>query len=193
MKNLICLLAFVFAVVFQSNATNTPNNHTSLNVIEHQKAVILNLAEIEASSFVIFDKNGANVFSQEIEAFDNGIKYVMSNLPIGQYTIKIQGDDFVDMYRTVITADSLKIESSETYLKPTVIQENDKIVVNADLANKEDILLYIYNQDGKLVYEYNEQKIGKYNRVFDLNQLEKGAYSVVVATDHFTETSKISL
>lgn len=192
MKNLIFISAFLLTVVFQANAINIPT-HSTLNVLTHQKAIILNLSDIEASTIAITDKYGANVFEQEIGQYDNGVKYMMSSFPAGEYTIKIQGKDFVEMYKAIITSDALTIEETETYLRPSLKEVNNKIAVAADLVKEEKIQIAIYNEYGYLVFKFDDSKTGRYNRAFDLNQLEKGKYNVVVSTDHFTESRSISL
>ncbi len=192
MKNLFSFSILMLAFISQISAYNAPKTAT-LSVIEDQKAVILNLSEIDATSFVLFDKNGTRVYSQEIEKFDTGVKYVMNYLPTGPYNIEIHGDNFVEVYHAIITKDAIEIESSEAHFRPSISATNNKVVVDAELAEKEDVEVSIFDKKGYLVYSFNDHKTGNYNRVFDLNKLKKGQYSVVVSTDYFTESSTISL
>ena len=182
----------MLAFILQVSAYNAPKQ-TSLIVIENQKAVVLNLSEIDAASFLIFDDKGTRIYSQEIRRFETGVKYVMNNLPTGKYTIEIHGDSFMEFYSTVLTKDGLTIESNEAYFRPSISSVNKKVVIDAELAEKEDIEISIYDKNEYLVYSFDDHKTGSYNKVFNLNKLKRGQYRVVVSTDHFTESSTISL
>ena len=192
MKNLIYISATIIATVFQMNANTVPS-HFTLNVLANQKAVILDLTNIEASSFVVLDENGVNVYAQKIEKFGTGVKYVMSKLPTGLYTIKINGNDFVEVYDAEISKEMLHINSFEVFYRPAIVEKENKFAIDALLSDNEEINVFIYNETGSLVFRFSDLESGKYNRVFDLNQLEKGDYSVIVSTDKFTESSKIRL
>lgn len=194
MKNLLVLFAFILVSFAQLSASNAPQS-SKLHVLKNEKAVILNLSGLttKTKSFTVTDSYGEIVFTQVVSKYGHGVKYKLSSLPAGHYLIKVSGDDFVEMYNTVITDDQLIVENSEVHFRPSVTGIMDKVVVDAILANNEDIQVNIYNRSGGLVYSYNDEKAGSFNKTFNLEQLESGKYNVIVSTDYFTESSSISL
>lgn len=194
MKNLIVLVAFTIVSIAQLSANNAPQS-SKLHVLENEKAVILNLSGLttKAKNFTVSDSKGDVVFTQVVSKYDHGVKYKLSNLPAGQYVIRVGGDDFVEMYDAVITNDQLIVENSEVHFRPTVNSINEKVMVDAILANEEDIQVNIYNMSGELVYSFNDEKAGSFNKTFNLKQLQSDKYNVIVSTDYFTESSVISL
>lgn len=192
MNKLITILALTLTAVTFSFGNNTPD-YSSLQVLGSEKAVILNLTKTEAISFVVYDETGEKVYSQEVAKFDNGVKYIMANLAAGQYTFKVAGNNFVELHDAVLTETTLNIENTQMFYKPSISENNNKIVVNTQLSNDEDISVTIFDDANNLVYDFNDHQAGSYSRSFDLNQLYDGKYKVVVSTDYFYETQSISI
>ena len=194
MKNLLVLIVCTLVSIAQLSAGNAPQS-SKLHVLKTEKAVILNLSGLttKAKKFTVTDSDGVIVFTQFVAKYDHGVKYKLANLPAGQYVIKVGGDDFLEMYNATITNDELIIENSEVHFRPTVNKLNEKVTIDAILADKEDIQVNIYNMSGELVYSFNDEKAGSFNKIFNLEQLKSDRYNVIVSTDYFTESSVISI
>ena len=195
MKNLILVSVLVISTLFNVQANNSPTSATVFTV-SGEKSVILNLADIfsQTDLFTITDSNDNIVFTDIVEKYKNNVKYNLRNLPNGEYTINIEGENFTEYYETSITNDQVKIVSSQSYFKPVIHNMNTSIVISdANSTSKEDVQVYIYNEDGDLVYDFKDTKIGTYTKKFNLEHLQKGNYNMIVYTDHFTESINISL
>lgn len=195
MKNLILVSVLVISTLFNVQANNSPTSAT-VYTVSGEKSVILNLADIfsQTDLFTITDSNDNIVFTDIVEKYKNNVKYNLRNLPNGEYTINIEGENFTEYYETSITNDQVQILSSQSYFKPVIHNMNTSIVISdANSTSKEDVQVYIYNEDGDLVYDFKDTKIGTYTKKFNLEHLQKGNYNMIVYTDHFTESINISL
>jgi hypothetical protein len=192
MKNLLFLSVFILTTFLHVKANNLPNSF-SINVVENQKAFILDLSERNAYSISIFDSYGAEVYSQEIEQFTKGVKYMMTNLPVGMYTINIEYKDFIEIYESVISDDELKIEEYELHRRPSLSKQINKVFVHADLEKEQRIKFSIYDTEGELVFDFLDVKSGLYNRTSDLAKIQKGNYQIVVSTEYFAESYDFAL
>ena len=57
----------------------------------------------------------------------------------------------------------------------------------------EKIKVVILAEGDEEVYRYNETNSPKFNKSFNLTQLEKGTYKVIISTDHFRDQVEVSL
>lgn len=194
MKNLILTTGLVLITILQLSANNAPES-TSLDVIENEKSVILNLSGLIAGAelFTISDSAGDVVFTDSVEEYEDRVKYNLANLPVGRYTIKVEGAHFVEFHEIMITNKFVEVESVESHFSPTFKAMDEKISVNALFTSEEDIQVTIYNANGDLVYDFSDQKMGSFKKTFNLKHLEKGQYKVIVSTDYFSEVGDISL
>lgn len=194
MKKLLCIISFVCMATLQMVANNDSYSQ-SLGIMGSEKSVILDLSGLveEARLFTITDQMGEIVFSESVDKYENRVKYDLSKLPVGRYNIQVEGENFVELHTTLITKELVSFERVESYFRPTFKEENGKIVVEATSSNMENISMTIYNMEGELVYEFSDQRIGKFQKTFDLTQLEKGTYSVIVSSDRFSRTDTVSL
>ncbi|MFK7972000.1 MAG: hypothetical protein AB8F95_16655 [Bacteroidia bacterium] len=194
MKNLLIAISIVLGSSFQLAASNVYNSQ-SLDALKNEKSVILDLSGIEAKveRFTITDHAGEEIFSTKVNDCEKRVKYDLSKLPSGKYDIKVEGENFVELHTTVITDEQVVFESVESHFCPNFQEVDDMIMVKAMLLNEENIRMKIYNAEGVLVYEYKDQKSGDFQKTFDLSQLEKGEYDIIVSTDYFSRSSTVSL
>ncbi len=194
MKNLFLIISFVSAVTFQLAANNIITS-TSLDVLPNQKTIVLNLVGMDAdiNTFSIYDAAGQLVYSQEVNNTKNGVKYNLNKLPQGDYTIRVEATNFVEIHEAIITKDSIILENVSFHNRPSLVEMGKKFVVNAELANNEDVQVYIYDAAGRMIYDYKEEGNGSFQKTFNLENLTKGSYNVSVLTDAFNITRNISL
>lgn len=193
MKNLISIVALLVFSNLQLLASNVPNKST-LNVFQSEKLIVLtnSINQGEAKSFTIIDYKNEVVFNQDLNKNRNVTKYDLTKLPTGQYKIKVTGEDFIEFHDAEISKESLRLNNFKTYYRPTLKEMDNKILVEAFLQN-EKIDVIIYDHLGNLVYDFKEQQAGQFTKAFNLKELNHGKYSFVVITDHFTESSNISI
>lgn len=194
MKNLIFITAIVLSSIVQLLANSTPQLAT-LDVVANEKSVVLDLSNIahEAEIFTVIDASGEIVFTEEVTKYKNKVTYNLERLPAGSYSIKLEGNNFVEFYETLITKEEISILETNAYLRPTIQKTNNKVLVNVASKAQEDIQVYIYDQDNQLMFSYSDEKVGDYQKVFNLSNLKKGEFNVILTTEYFSEVSRISL
>lgn len=168
---------------------------TSLEVVADEIAIVLNLDNLaaETQKFTITDSNGEIAFTDSVEKYEHNVKYILNDLPIGNYTFQIDGKNYIEYIEANITDDVIDIISTQSYFMPVVLQKEEKVMVNARFTRSEEIKVDIYTLKGDLVYSWEESRIGEFEKVFNLSLLEKGNYDILVSTDHFSKFSRVEL
>jgi len=194
MKTLALNIVFVFVSIIQLSAMTAPKT-ASLVVYGSEKSIILNLTGSVSAVEVltISDLSGKVVFEDQISKYDNGVKYNLEKLAIGDYVIKIKGDDYKEYIETSVTKDKVILGKSVYYFKPILRVEDNRLLLDAWFENEEDFGLRIYDGEGELVYEYTEKRKGGFHKSFNLENLKEAEYSVFVSTSQFREATSISL
>lgn len=171
------------------------NDSHSLNALASEKSVILDLSTLPAKVelFIITDYTGEDIFREKVGESERRIKYDLSNLPSGRYSIKVEGEDFVEIHTTLITEDQVIFERIDAHLRPTFEVFGEKLSVHTKGSHTENIDLVIYDETGELVYEFQGQTSDNFQKVFNLSMLAKGTYHVVASTNYFSESQSISL
>lgn len=194
MKNVLLSVVLLAISTLQLAASNSVSSQ-SLDFLTNEKSVILDLSGLatEVEKFTITDHTGEVVFSRKVNNYESRVKFDLSKLFAGRYNFKVEGEDFFELHTALITDDQITIESVESYARPTIQELDNKIIVERVFSTEENIRVAIYNEAGTLVFESIDQKTGTYQKTFNLEQLEKGEYNVVVSTDHFSKFYSLSL
>ncbi len=193
MKKLLLVFTFIFASFFQLSANYSPKIST-LNVVINEKALVLsNSVTHETKVLLITDQFGDIVFEDRIEESKRKVKYDLESLPNGNYKIRIKGGNSVDIYEAVISNEAVHLVSSKSFFRPTIEKMNHKVLVNSQYLNEEDIQISIYDDESDLIYRFNHQKTGSFQKSFNLEKLGSGEYNVIVSTEFFSSSTKIAL
>lgn len=194
MKNIILTVTFILTSFLQLTARNAPKSST-LNVVKNEKAVVLNYTIItqKQKMFTITNKLGVTIFTDIIEENKKRVKYDLKTLPSGNYSIKIEGNNSVEIYDVIIAPNSVNLINSKSFSRPKLLNMNNKVIVTSDNLNNENIQVSIYDNSKNLVYRFHDQKTGVFKKSFNLEQLAQGNYNIIVSTDYFSQSSKISL
>jgi len=194
MKNLILTLAFITAATFQLFSSNAPKS-SFFELRENEKSVILNLAGVDAKAnfFTITNSEGEILIKKDLEDYNDIVKFNLSKLPNGSYTIKIIGDHFIEYHETLVSESQVRIEKTDYHFRPSFRLVEKKILVNTVLADNEEINVSIYDTNGDLVYNFYDQTGGGFQKSFNLEQLVSGDYKVIVSTDYFSKSGDIKI
>lgn len=194
MKNVLLTTALLFITVIQSYAGHGPKSF-DLTVLGNEKSVILKLASTgkDVELFTMMDSKGDILINQIVRTNDKNVKYDLSRLPNGTYTIKVDGTDYVELFETTISNEDVEIAQTAVFHRPALNLHDKKIILAAELDEDEKIGMTIYNASGDLVYEFEDQSSGDFQKSFNLKELASGDYSVFVSTNYFSESKKITL
>lgn len=194
MKKLLLTYSIILSCIYLTSASNNPT-HSTLTLIPNETSFVIDSEAFAGgvNYITVADKNGKIIFTDEIESNKQRIKYVLDNLPVDVYTVKLEGENLVEFYMINITGDVASIVETTTYSSPTIISQANKIIVKDNNDGQENISLTIYNNDEDKVYSFSENYEGSYQKVFNLDQLTTGNYRVLVRDAQFTKEFSITL
>ncbi len=189
MKNLlvIALMTLLSAATF-ANAENPIKDNSQLSVTaeEAQTAVILRLTNLEELPTTVFLKNDNNavVFTKKMKATTAiALRLDLTQIPTGEYTLNVKRDAKTFVQDITINKDgSVRIGEMATWVKPVMTQETGSFTVtNPNAAVKS---VKIYNKKGDLIYakKYRAKEKEAAKVKFNLEQVKKGEYTVIVST-----------
>lgn len=194
MKNIVLVFVSLFSGALQvfgfsggpTSVIELPSNETS--IIVNRIGLLSDL-----KTFTLRDAEGTLVFSDNIESQKNRVKYTLNKLPQDQYTVEITGNHSMEIYEIAITDEKVRLLDTERYFKPTVKVENEKVYVDLLSIYDESLRIKVYNDINEEVYTFSKDGKGSFNKVFNLENLEKGEYNMVISTDHFLDNKNVSL
>jgi len=194
MRNLLLTAAFILTHLLQLHAGNTPST-SKLIVVENEKSMILNSPSYSngAKVLTITDAFGEIIFSDVVEPNKKRIKYDLNALSTANYTIRVDDDRVTNIYVAEILNNKIEILETKSYYKPTIYNVEGKVVVRAELENKEDVRISIYDENQVLVFVQNIEKEASFVQSFNLDKLPKGQYDVQVSSEYFTDQISITL
>ena len=194
MKNLTLVAAFILSGLFQLQASHRFST-AKLTVLQNEKSIILNTSNQSKRAEVlkITDSKAKVVFTDVIEKNKHRVKYVLNNLPNGRYYITVKGSDVFTIYETIISDKNVNIADTKSYYRPSIHPAKEKLSITAAVEKKEEIHVSIYDDSNILVFTYNMEKEKTFTQAFNLEQLPKGDYEVIVSTEYFVEQSNITL
>ena len=193
MKNLLGTTVFILFSFFQLSANNAPQKAV-LDVVINEKSVVLkSTVRTEEMTFIITDLFGEKVFIDKIEENKKRVKYDLKALPSGDYIFKIQSDNSIKIYEALISDDKVSLVNSKSFFRPMIQNMVRKVIVTSEHLNDEDIQVSIFDNSDALVYRSNDQNTGAFQKLFNLKELPLGDYTVMVSTDYFSNSTKISL
>ncbi len=194
MKDIMFTAVLVLTSIMQVHAGITAGN-SNLEVVRNEKSIILNSASDinETKELTITDAFGRIVFSDVIESNKKRIKYDLSALTNASYTISLVASKVTNIYEAKIDDEKVEILNIKSYFRPAVDNVDGKVLVRAELENKEDIRISIYDKSNVLVFHQNIEKENSFVQSFNLSQLPKGEYNVLVSSEYFNEHIMVTL
>ncbi|MCI4670813.1 MAG: hypothetical protein MRZ79_21945 [Bacteroidia bacterium] len=160
----------------------------------NEQAVVLNINSQmgRVESLVISEGNGDHIYSDEIGKNKNRIKYDLNQLPDGAYTIRLIGENSIEVHEIDISKGIVRLARTESFKRPLIRTINERLIIQSRSSVKENIRLSIYNESGKMIYEFDGENSGNNYRAFNLENLLAGKYSLLVRTQHFVEELQIT-
>ncbi len=193
MKHVLFILAMLFVATFQLAASN---DAPSISIYSADRSIVLSKTGIlaDANSMTISNADGEVIFTHNLKSDKHRIKYDLGKLPNGTYNLEIDGTDHTEAYQVVMTDSNITLQEVETFHSPILsIDESNKVMINLESDNPESISYFIYDNAGKLVYDYSEVNTGTLNKVFNLEQLQPGKYKIYTSTAHFSQNIWVNL
>jgi hypothetical protein len=191
----IAIAASLFVQTLSAN--NIENAYdmggTSLKIAATTENVIVNLGTVEKEEITIKIVNSdetALITETVKNVTDFSKKYNVKRLEDGQYRLIVTKKTIRTVQPFSIRGGVVSmsaLEQKEKFL-PTVNFRNDKLDVNVLLGNYSNIMLKIYDEEGKLVKNEKHYVVLQLNQRYDVSQLPKGNYTAQVMAGDETFT-----
>lgn len=133
----------------------------------------------ELINIQIKEESGAIVLEENIYNHKESRKYNLKNLPDGEYTVEVANKYKISTLSFSISGNDLVISTdSITAYKPIFIINHESIDLNLmTLGNK--VVITIVNERNEVVFS-EKLTTPSVNKRYDLRNLSKGQYSIVV-------------
>jgi hypothetical protein len=158
---------------------------TSLKIAATTENVIVSLGTVEKEEITIkiVNNDGTSLINETVKNVkDFSKKYNVTRLEDGAYRLIVTKKTIRTVQPFSIKGGVVSmsaLEQKEKFL-PTVNFHNDKLDVNVLLGNYSNILVKIYNEDGKIVKEEKHYVVLQLNQRYDVSQLPKGSYTAEI-------------
>lgn len=184
MKNLFLLVLFA-AVNTGLFAADVP-----VKIMASNKSIIVEKDQWKSPTIeiTISESNGAVLVHENIK---KSTKYNLKHVPDGDYTLEIEDNQKIKVQKLSIQNGSLLSKGVSTIYKPVMKASDGKLDLNL-MAQGQDVVISIRNNDSKIAFTENIKKEVSITRRFNLEELEPGEYFVDVNVAGKTFTRVIS-
>lgn len=201
MRNLVRNFILVLVVAIGSTSmllASVVDPVISVVSIDNAKAIDLHLRNTAKKNFVveIKDQFGEILLTRKMKNNSENIsqRYNLKNLPDGVYYISIS-NDLQKTIQTIQIADNqviVKEDNSKKYYRPTISVTETSLDVNMLLLDNRASLI-IQDKIGDIAYATSFENESSINKRFNLSDLPKGDYTIIIRTEEQTFTEDIEL
>jgi len=168
------------AVLASGNLTvNLASNAADLAVVEISNTSVSDF-EIEIS-----DEYGDRIYHMETTAplSDFKKRYNLSNLANGDYWYTVKIDKEKISKQLSVNKGEVEVKEVRKTLEPFFHQEGDKIKLTYMNFPKENVTLYVYDDNFNLLEKSNLGKDFTIHKGIDMSDLDRGTYRIVVSSN----------
>lgn len=177
------LAATLFVQTLSANAIENvyTMDGTTVKIASTQKNIIVNLGDVQNEDITIalMDEDQNTLVSETVKDVKNFVKkYNVSRLEDGDYKMIITK-------KTIRTVQPFSIKRGEVTMSiddkkekflPTISFKDDKLDVNVLLSNYSNIIVKIYDNEGREMMNDKQMAEFKLNKRYNLSKLQTGVY-----------------
>lgn len=191
-KILIAFAMMFFTLnVFGSNEieirVDKQNLKTCLLELEYHESTDISITIEDDAGTVLLRKQFRNTT-------DLRKKINMKNLPAGNYSLKVEEENKTVVLPLAIKEGKLWYSGEKrTYFKPMVNMINNRLLFNQLSLHGLPYLIRIDNNDGECVFtgKYGNDVVNQ--KIFNVENISKGKYTITMTNDEVTYKEKFSL
>ena len=194
---MIPVLALVF-VTLPVKAESSVLPDVVIERLNYGKKVSVEINNLKSEADIsLVDELGKKLFETRVLA--NGTRAVkifnLEQLPAGDYRFVVATQSKETLQPFVITDDEVQIryDKRQVYLVPSIRVGNDYVDVSWLNSNISDLNVVINTPDGETVFEDDMANVLKVERRYNVSNLERGEYMVVVTTPYRTHYQRLNL
>jgi Secretion system C-terminal sorting domain len=188
MKSIKFLPAFALAATLfvQTLSANTIENvytmdGTTVKIAANAKNIIVNLGDVQKEEITIalMDDDQNTLMSETIKDVKNfAKKYNVSRLEDGDYRMIVTKKTIrtVQPFSILHGEVTMSVEDKKDKFLPTLSFQNDNLDVNVLLSNYSNIIVKLYDNEGREVMNDKQMAEFKLNKRYNLTNLQSGVY-----------------
>ena len=171
----------LLAIVFTLSASATKIPKMNIVALDNSKALIAAITDAQESAEVsITDKNGRMVYYKESKAAPEFKSiFNLSELEDGNYTVKIKTGNNAAKGELEVHNGDIEVRTIKTEIDPYFGLDGNLLRVTYLNFEQKNIALHIY-KGSQLVFEHKMGNDFDLQRGFNLAQLEKGKYDILL-------------
>ncbi|WP_299436015.1 hypothetical protein [uncultured Maribacter sp.] len=152
-----------------------------LTAYSEAKTLVLELENASKNTYIKLKDNQGNVIYTESVSNDlYSKKFNLKNLEDGVYFFETEGDFKSTTYSIKVEDNKLVILDKKEILKPFFKETKESVSINLLNLNKEDVMIKIYDEDNRLVFEEDVKDKMVVEKSFDFSGAYKGNYTLSV-------------
>jgi hypothetical protein len=186
MKKVSIIAAIIASMLFNTAYADNINrtyklDNTTVGITVKAKSLVIYLDKGETVSVSIKDESGTVYIANSIKA---STKFDLSNLSNGKYEVVMvkkqaktsQVFELTDA--SVVFENDKKVEN--TGFKANIRQDYNRLMVDAFIGQYTNITVSIKDVNGKVVYSNKNYVVFELHKAYNIAELSKGTYTVVV-------------
>lgn len=162
---------------------------------EQRKMVTFAIDKMNNMDLSIYDANDKLIHSENVNSKkDFNRTYDLNALPEGIYFLEAESDSKISKYEISVDGKTASLSTgavSEVY-KPTFYNKNGLVWVNLSNPDESPVTIKIYDNEFNEVYESALLLGQNVTKVFDINNFQNEAYTIVVTDNDKTFTKTFS-
>ncbi|RKR06524.1 hypothetical protein CLV91_3379 [Maribacter vaceletii] len=152
-----------------------------LTAYSEAKTLVLELENASNNTYIKLKDNQGNVIYTESVSNDlYSKKFNLKNLEDGVYFFETEGDFKSTSYSIKVEDNKLVILDKKEVLKPFFKETKENVSINLLNLDKEDVMIKIYDEENRLVFEEDIKDEMVVEKSFDFSGAYEGNYTVSV-------------
>ena len=140
------------------------------------------------------DENGKTFYSDTFHATLEEDKILnLENLPNGNYTLAIESYQLVTESNILISQEHAIASDTDTTYKPQIKVSENRVSLNALSLGKEVSATLISQDDNELLLNESYEDKSSVNKVYDISELPKGNYTMIIKVGEHVNCQNLSL
>jgi len=152
-----------------------------LTAYSEAKMLVLELENVSNNTYIKFKDAQENVIYAESISDDLYFKkFNLKKLTDGSYSFETDGEYKSTIYSIKVENNKLIILGKKEIVKPFFREVDSKVFLNLLNLEKKDVMIKIYDEESRLVFEEKVKKDMKVKKVFNFSNAYEGNYTISV-------------
>lgn len=193
LKGILSVAVLMSWSIFANAAEATTPTINFEQVANEKVKLSFNNKSSEQSFLTILNAAGETVYYEVIKNITYTKVFDLHILEDGKYSIKVEFDNRIVKQNATIQNHLLTLGTFETVAKPIFTAEGNTISVHLNDVKQNEITVQITDENGFVFYEKTETAIDNFGKLYVLNKLIRGNYTVHVTVNDIVYSKYITV